>query len=139
MGCSCFEEVPQFLWLREHSVAEHKIIQRDYTGFTAADAEGIGSLDLGGIFYTQIKTLVFRIGNTYTQPQTFRVSASGTNTEMISAAEFSSNGREYDSYTIVSGVNTNQVSPPVFCRLNCPVGMTNGSGVFLIQVSSIQV
>lgn len=111
-----------------------RFISSDTNKLQSADNIRLESLDFGGMFPADDKTLSFCIGNDDDVVREYGVVASGLNGEIINDVQFSLDNLNYFDSVISSGINPGQVSSPVSCKYTPEVGSVTASGTFLIHV-----
>lgn len=111
-----------------------KLVNKTYIGPDALGATEDTSYSLGYLFFEQAKEIVFCIGNTGSSVTDFRVTASGENSSIVDAVEFSKDSRNWVDEVSFSGINPNEISDTCRCRFTVPDDSYISSGTFLIRV-----
>jgi len=112
----------------------HKLINSNYTGFTAADADTLATVDFNYMFVGQEKKTTLMVGNTNVNYCTFKIVASGENSPLVDAVEFSLDGINWASDVKTDVVSPNGVSQLIHCKFTVPDNSFTASGTFVIHV-----
>lgn len=114
-----------------------KYIAGNNTTLTAADADTLTSIDLGGIFKGQTKKSSFQIGNTGSGTTNFQCQVSGVESDVRANVNYSLDGETWATTATISGVEPNAISQVVQVRYTPDSDDVTTSGTFLIYVVEV--
>lgn len=112
-----------------------KFIANTNTFLTAADAETLTEIDLGGVFKGQTKKSSFQLGNTGATTATFTCVVSGVESGVRDNVSYSLDNVTWSSIAVISGVAPNGVTPLITVRYTPDSNDFTTSGTFLIDVA----
>lgn len=104
------------------------------TSFTALDAEGLNSLDLGAMAHGQTKYLRFRLGNLAAVATNFGIQAVSANADIPNMVRFSLDNATYSSTLVIESVPANGVTDVIWVKFTVAAAAQIDNGSFLIQV-----
>ncbi len=111
-------------------------IDKDYTGFTAGDADLVSGFDFKGMFPGQTRQKSFMLGNTGSSEAKYTMTVAGDNSTINDDVSISiDGGQSFAASQTVSGIQPNHVSDLIRIKYEPQAGDTVGKGTFKIDVS----